>query len=148
MKRRNGSVRRYGLLGFPFSRLPSEDTSYSSLDNVTWSTARALGRRGEAVVVGAWERHDVPIRCRGARGGDGRRRVRACTDPVDARAAHSARGLTRAGSAHAPRNTGWLLVSRLRNRDHEIGRDRAARGGATTSNSRPYCEEEQRCQAV
>src|SRR5689334_16890259 len=51
------SKRRYGLLGFPFSRLPAQDTSYSSLDNVTWSTARALGRRGDEVVIGAW---DVP----------------------------------------------------------------------------------------
>jgi glycosyltransferase involved in cell wall biosynthesis len=49
------AVRRYGLLGFPFSRIPSQDSSYSSLDNVTWSTARALVRRGAEVVVGAWE---------------------------------------------------------------------------------------------
>src|SRR5689334_3143820 len=38
--------RRFGILGFPFSRLPSHDSSYSSLDNVTWSTARALRRHG------------------------------------------------------------------------------------------------------
>jgi hypothetical protein len=53
--RRGGARRRYGLLGFPFSRLPSEDRSYSSLDNVTWSIARALDRRGDGVVVGAWD---------------------------------------------------------------------------------------------
>ena len=35
-----------------------------------------------------------------------------------------------------------------RNSDHEIGRDRGAWQGATTSNSRSYCEEEQRCQAA
>jgi glycosyltransferase involved in cell wall biosynthesis len=53
---RNGvTKRRFGLLGFPFSRMPSQDTSYSSLDNVTWSTARALGRRGSEVVIGAWD---------------------------------------------------------------------------------------------
>ena len=49
------SAKRYGILGFPFSRLPSRDSSYSSLDNVTWSTVRALRRRGAEVVVGAWE---------------------------------------------------------------------------------------------
>jgi glycosyltransferase involved in cell wall biosynthesis len=49
------SQRRYGLLGFPFSRLPSREASYSSLDTVTWSTARALRRGGADVVVGAWE---------------------------------------------------------------------------------------------
>jgi glycosyltransferase involved in cell wall biosynthesis len=53
---RNGAAkRRYGLLGFPFSRIPSQDTSYSSLDNVTWSTALALRRRGDEVVVGTWD---------------------------------------------------------------------------------------------
>ena len=46
---------RYGLLGAPFSRLPSREASYSSLDTVTWSTARALRRGGADVVVGAWE---------------------------------------------------------------------------------------------
>src|SRR5262245_22387960 len=46
---------RYGLLGFPFSRLPSREAAYSSLDTVTWSTARALRRGGADVVVGAWE---------------------------------------------------------------------------------------------
>lgn len=49
------TTRRYGLLGFPFSRLPSRDASYSSLDNVTWSTALALRRRGHEVVVGTWD---------------------------------------------------------------------------------------------
>jgi glycosyltransferase involved in cell wall biosynthesis len=53
--RNGGTPRRYGLLGFPFSRIPSQDTSYSSLDNVTWSTALALGRRGDEVVVAAWD---------------------------------------------------------------------------------------------
>jgi glycosyltransferase involved in cell wall biosynthesis len=53
--RSGATKRRYGLLGFPFSRMPSQDTSYSSLDNVTWSTARALGRRGDEVVIGAWD---------------------------------------------------------------------------------------------
>jgi hypothetical protein len=55
MARNGGAPRRYGLLGFPFSRIPLQDSSYSSLDNVTWSTACALDRRGDEVVVGAWE---------------------------------------------------------------------------------------------
>lgn len=44
-------VRRIGLLGSWKSRFPSLDASYSSLDTVTWNTARALHRRGEEVVV-------------------------------------------------------------------------------------------------
>jgi glycosyltransferase involved in cell wall biosynthesis len=47
-------ARRIGLLGSWKSRFPSLDASYSSLDTVTWNTARALERRGvEAVVAGA-----------------------------------------------------------------------------------------------
>jgi hypothetical protein len=40
------------------------------------------------------------------------------------------------------------LVSRTGNPVHEIGWDRGAWRGATTRNSRSYCEEEQRCQAA
>jgi len=45
-------------------------------------------------------------------------------------------------------SSGALLVSCPRNSDYEIGWDRVAWQGATTSNSRSYCEEEQRCQAA
>src|SRR5262249_57374016 len=55
---RRAAPRRIGSLGFPFSRLPPRDGSYSSLDTVTWSTVRALGRRGAQVIVGAWEVHE------------------------------------------------------------------------------------------
>ena len=48
-------ARRIGLLGSWKSRFPSTDASYSSLDTVTWSTARALRRRGTEVVVGGAE---------------------------------------------------------------------------------------------
>ena len=40
-----------GLLGSWKSRLPGVDASYSSLDAVVWSTARALRRRGASVTV-------------------------------------------------------------------------------------------------
>src|SRR5262249_21349498 len=56
-----GATRRYGILGFPFSRLPLRDGSYSSLDSVTWSTVRALGRRGARVIVGTWDLQDGDI---------------------------------------------------------------------------------------
>jgi len=46
---------RIGLLGSWKSRFPSNDGSYSSLDTVTWSTARALARHGFEVVVGGAE---------------------------------------------------------------------------------------------
>jgi glycosyltransferase involved in cell wall biosynthesis len=46
------SAPRIGLLGSWKSRFPSVDASYSSLDTVTWQTARALRRRGRKVVVG------------------------------------------------------------------------------------------------
>ena len=46
---------RVGLLGSWKSRFPSTDASYSSLDTVTWSTARALRRQGAEVVVGGAE---------------------------------------------------------------------------------------------
>jgi glycosyltransferase involved in cell wall biosynthesis len=48
-------ARRIGLLGSWKSRFPSTDASYSSLDTVTWSTARALRRRGDEVVVAGAE---------------------------------------------------------------------------------------------
>src|SRR5205809_779042 len=48
-------ARRIGLLGSWKSRFPSTDASYSSLDTVTWSTARALRRRGAEVVVAGAE---------------------------------------------------------------------------------------------
>ena len=48
-------ARRIGLLGSWKSRFPSTDASYSSLDTVTWSTARALRRRGAEVVLGGAE---------------------------------------------------------------------------------------------
>lgn len=57
----SAAPRRYGILGFPFSRLPPRDGSYSSLDTVTWSTVRALSRRGAQVIVGAWEVHEADI---------------------------------------------------------------------------------------
>src|SRR5262245_13297481 len=40
-----------GLLGSWKSCLPGVDASYSSLDAVVWSTARALQRRGVSVTV-------------------------------------------------------------------------------------------------
>src|SRR6185436_1266397 len=51
--------RRIGLLGSWKSRFPSTDASYSSLDTVTWSTARALRRRGAEVVLGGAEVGEV-----------------------------------------------------------------------------------------
>src|SRR5262249_50196463 len=57
----SAAPRRYGILGFPFSRLPPRDGSYPSLDAVTWSTVRALSRRGAQVIVGAWEVHEADI---------------------------------------------------------------------------------------
>jgi glycosyltransferase involved in cell wall biosynthesis len=48
-------VTRLGLLGSYKSRFPSRDAAYSSLDTVTWNTARALSRRGAEVVVAGAE---------------------------------------------------------------------------------------------
>src|SRR5262249_61353222 len=68
----SAAPRRYGILGFPFSRLPPRDGSYSSLDTVTWSTVRALSRRGAQVIVGAWEVHEADIGGIGVVPGGGR----------------------------------------------------------------------------